>query len=242
MSSIVVRCVVVFFCALWSLPVANAASQEAASEPASKTSGQHRFESEIAAFEKWDRKNSWPRDAVLFVGSSSIRLWQTAEAFPNVSVINRGFGGSTIADVNHHFDRILPKYKPRAIVFYSGDNDIAAGRSPQQVFEDFQEFARKAHEDLPKTPIFFISIKPSIARQRLWPKMKEANTLIQRLSDFNSQVRFVDVARPMLGVRDAPRKNLFLDDGLHLNAAGYKIWNDTLAPFLGKEAVNTARE
>ena len=110
-----------------------------------------RFETEIAAFETYDHKNAPPTNPILFVGSSTVRLWQTADAFPDLPVINRGFGGSTIADVNHFADRIVFKYKPRMIVFYSGDNDLAAGRSPDRVFDDFETFADSVHERLPET-------------------------------------------------------------------------------------------
>jgi lysophospholipase L1-like esterase len=191
-----------------------------------------RFESEIAAFEKWDRQNAFPKDAILFVGSSSIRLWQTAEAFPDAPVINRGFGGSTIADVNHYFDRVVPKYKPRAIILYAGDNDIANGKSPQQVYEDFLEFVRLVRDRRAETPVYFISIKPSIARLKLWPDMKKTNELVRELSGRNDHVMFVDIATPMLAGRDAPSKNLFLEDGLHLNGKGYELWNKALAPVL----------
>jgi lysophospholipase L1-like esterase len=199
----------------------------------------HRFKNEIADFEAWDEKNSWPRNAVLFVGSSSIRLWQTAEAFPELPVINRGFGGSTIADANHFFDRIVAKYKPRAIVFYSGDNDIAVGKSAERVYKDFLAFVEKAREHLPETPIYFISIKPSIARQKMWSEMNKANAMVEKLTTTNSQVHYIDVAAPMLGWESAgrnalPSKELFRDDGLHLNATGYKVWNETLAPRLNE--------
>jgi lysophospholipase L1-like esterase len=201
----------------------------------------HRFEKEIAAFETWDTKNSWPSDAVLFVGSSSIRLWQTAEAFPMLPVINRGFGGSTIADANHFFDRIVAKYKPRAIVFYSGDNDISGGKSAERVYEDFLAFVEKAREQLPDSPIYFISIKPSIARQKMWPEMNKANAMVEKLATTDSQIHYVDVATAMLGSqtidRNAlPSKELFRDDGLHLNADGYSVWNETLAPHLQETA------
>jgi lysophospholipase L1-like esterase len=204
---------------------------------AKKSSTTGRFDKEIAEFESWDQKNAWPRDAVLFVGSSSIRLWKTAEAFPELPVINRGFGGSTIADANHYFDRVVSKYKPRAIVFYSGDNDIASGDSAQDVCDDFEEFVQLVQKQLPKTPIYFISIKPSIARQKMWPEMKIANSLVSKLASLNGQVHYVDVAAPMLGPEpsegeSAPPKDLFLDDGLHLNSNGYKLWTDTLAPHL----------
>jgi lysophospholipase L1-like esterase len=195
------------------------------------------FQSEIAAFEKWDRQNAFPKDPILFVGSSSIRLWQTAEAFPKAPVINRGFGGSTIADVNHHFDRVVAKYKPRVIILYAGDNDIAAGKSPQEVSDDFQEFVRRVSESSPRTPIYYISIKPSIARWKMWPKMKQANTMIENLASMNEQIKYVDVATPMLsqqpGGRDSPpSKELFLDDGLHLSAKGYELWIDALSPVI----------
>ena len=135
-----------------------------AAPAAKKPTGPARFETEIAAFEKWDHQNAVPQNCILFVGSSTIRLWQTADAFPDLPVINRGFGGSTIPDVNHFADRIVFKYKPRTIVFYSGDNDIAAGRSPDKVFADFETFAKSVHERLPNTQLIYLAIKPSPLR------------------------------------------------------------------------------
>ncbi|MCC7084482.1 MAG: hypothetical protein IT427_05700, partial [Pirellulales bacterium] len=113
----------------WLTLLLSLAANAAAKEP-NKDSAP--FANEIAAFEKWDHQNAVPREAILFVGSSTIRMWQTADAFPELPIINRGFGGSTIADVNRYADRIVFKYKPRTIVFYAGDNDIAAGRSPDR--------------------------------------------------------------------------------------------------------------
>src|SRR3954462_9550686 len=130
-----------------------------------------RFESEITAFEAHDHKNAPPINPILFVGSSTIRLWQTADAFPDLPVINRGFGGSTIDDVNHYADRIVFKYKPHVIVFYSGDNDLAAGRTPERVFNDFVTFANSVHERLPDTRLIYLAIKPSIDRWKLWRQM-----------------------------------------------------------------------
>lgn len=195
----------------------------------------HPFETEIAAFEKWDRKNAFPQGPILFVGSSSIRLWQTAEAFPGAPVINRGFGGSTIADVNHYFDRVVAKYKPRVIVFYSGDNDVASGKTPRQVFDDAQTFINRVHEELPDTRIFVLSIKPSLARQKSWPKMKEVNALIAKLAEDDEQLEYIDIATPMLAGAEQPPPDLFLDDGLHLNAKGYRLWNEVLSPSFEKK-------
>ncbi|MEX0611773.1 MAG: SGNH/GDSL hydrolase family protein [Pirellulales bacterium] len=191
-----------------------------------------RFDAEIRAFESWDRQNAVPPDAILFVGSSSIRMWQSAETFPNLPVINRGFGGSHISDVNHFADRIVLKYAPRTIVFYAGDNDIAAGKSPQQVVSDFQKFAKLVHDRLPDTRIIYLPIKPSPSRWHLWPQMQAANALVQELIHSDEMLLYIDTATPMLGPDGQPRKALFLDDDLHMNAEGYRVWTEILAPHL----------
>lgn len=200
---------------------AESATRQADPDPA-------RFEAEIAAFEAWDRQNSVPQDAVLFVGSSSIRMWQTAESFPDLAVINRGFGGSHTSDVNHFTPRIVLKYAPRMIVFYAGDNDIADGKSPEQVAADFQRFVKLVHAKLPNAKITYLPIKPSLARWPLWPRMQETNALVQEFIRGNQRLAYVDTATPMLGHNCQPRPELFLDDGLHMNAQGYQIWSDLL--------------
>jgi lysophospholipase L1-like esterase len=187
-----------------------------------------RFSNEIAVFEKFDRQNSAPKNAILFVGSSSIRLWHSAESFPNMAVINRGFGGSHISDVNHFADRIVVKYKPRAIVFYAGDNDIADGKSPQEVADDFKKFARLVNSKLGGTRLFVLSIKPSPLRWKLWPKANEANQIIAADANNGASFFYIDIATPMLGSNGQPRPELFLKDGLHMNAKGYELWTDIL--------------
>jgi lysophospholipase L1-like esterase len=190
-----------------------------------------RFEKEIAAFEDYDHKNSPPQSPILFVGSSTIRLWQTADAFPELPVVNRGFGGSSIDDVNHFADRIVFKYRPRLIVFYSGDNDIAAGRTPDHVFADFETFANAVRERLPETRIIYLAIKPSIARWKLWPRMQEVNSRVNDLAQQKErQIIYIDTAPALLGPDGQPSKELFRDDGLHMNAIGYAAWNKLLAP------------
>jgi lysophospholipase L1-like esterase len=200
-----------------------------------------RFEQEIAAFEHWDRQNSYPRDAGLFVGSSSIRMWPTAESFPNLAVINRGFGGSQISDVRHFAERIVLKYSPRLVVFYAGDNDIESGKSPQQVFDDFHAFTELVHDRLPKTRIIYLPIKPSVARWPKWPQMQDVNSRVQQLSHTDERIIYVDTATPMLGEGGKPRRELFLDDGLHLNDKGYALWTETLWPVLKRAAFIPAR-
>src|SRR5262245_52826070 len=155
-----------------------------------KPAGPERFESEIAAFEKWDHQNAVPKDCILFVGSSTIRLWQTADAFPDLPVINRGFGGSTIPDVNYFADRIVFKYKPRTIVFYAGDNDIAAGHSPEKVFANYQKFSDSVHEQLPNTKLIYLAIKPSPLRWKMWPQAQVVNSRVKELVNKNRHDRY----------------------------------------------------
>lgn len=187
-----------------------------------------RFAGEIEAFATWDSKNAFPHNAISFVGSSSIRMWRSAESFPDLPVINRGFGGAHISDVNHFVDQVALKYKPRIIVFYCGDNDIDGGKSPEQVRDDFKEFVTAVHGRLPNTRIVYLPIKPSPLRWEKWPQMQEANALIEQLAKNDAQLTYVDTATPMLGPDGRPRKELFLDDGLHMNAAGYQLWSDLL--------------
>jgi lysophospholipase L1-like esterase len=200
--------------------------------PAAKKPAAPRFESEIAAFEKWDHQNAVPYDCILFVGSSSIRLWQTADAFPGMPVINRGFGGSTISDVNRFAARIVFKYRPKAIVFYAGDNDIASSRTPERVFADYEMFARSVHERLPKTRLVYLAIKPSPSRWKLWSKAQAVNARIEELTKQNKLDLYVDAATPILGSDGEPRKEFFREDGLHMNDKGYKAWNELLTPIL----------
>ncbi|HEX3602300.1 MAG TPA: SGNH/GDSL hydrolase family protein [Lacipirellulaceae bacterium] len=212
-------------CGLASLRHTIAAPTDAPAKPATGP----RFESEIVAFEAYDHKNAAPQDPILFVGSSTVRLWQTADAFPGLPVINRGFGGSTIDDVNHYADRIVFKYKPRVIVFYSGDNDLAAGRSTDRVFNDFTTFVNSVHERLSNTSLIYLAIKPSIARWKIWPQMQEVNARVKELAQQNKQLMYIDTAPPLLGADGQPQKSLFRDDGLHMNDKGYVAWNKLLA-------------
>jgi hypothetical protein len=201
----------------------------------SAESGSNKWEKDIRSFEEWDSKNTFASNAVLFVGSSSIRLWATRECFPEFSVTNRGFGGSQISDVNYFAHRIVLPYKPKVIVFYAGDNDIAAGKSPKRVFDDFRKFVKLIHNHLPRTRIIFISIKPSLSRWSLWPLMKETNLMVKELSDKDRQVTFADVSKVLLGRDGRPNTKLYVKDNLHLNSKGYEAWTNLLRPMIEKE-------
>jgi lysophospholipase L1-like esterase len=192
----------------------------------------HAFESEIQKFEAHDRQSPPPEHPILFVGSSSIRFWNVANSLPDLVVLNRGFGGSHVADSVYFADRIITKYHPRAIVFYAGDNDLAAGKTSGQVFDDFKQLVAKLHGSLPKTPIVFISIKPSIARWKIVDRGREVNNQVAALAAGDPLLRFVDVGPPMLDHEGKPRTDIFMPDGLHLNAKGYEIWTALLAPIL----------
>lgn len=184
------------------------------------------FEKEIRAFEAADRTQPPPKDAVLFIGSSTIRLWKSLPSdFPGLTVINRGFGGSQIADSVRYADRIAIPYHPRRIVMYAGDNDLAAGKTPQQVLADFHAFVKKVRDGLgDRVPITYISIKPSLKRWALVDRIKEANALIAQEGKSQKNVDFVDIFPAMLGPDGKPRAELFRPDGLHMTDKGYAIW------------------
>jgi hypothetical protein len=192
-----------------------------------------RWEPDIQGFETSDRTNPPPANAILFVGSSSIRMWTSLkEDFADFQIIQRGYGGSEMDDTFHFAGRIVTPYRPRQIVVYAGDNDIAAGRSPERVARDFEAFVRKVWETLPNTRIAYIAIKPSSARWKFVEAMREANRLIAEFAASNEDLAFIDVFTPMLGADGKPADELFLADKLHLNRKGYQLWASLVRPYL----------
>lgn len=215
---------------LWPVVICLAVICPAVSR-AQQQSPANRWEAEIRKFEESDRQAPPARGGVLFVGSSSIRLWHSlAEDFPGVKVINRGFGGSEIADSTFYVDRIVTPYRPRMVVLYAGDNDLANGKTPRQVFEDYKEFVGRVRRKLPDARIAFISIKPSPARASLLQSQKEANGLIKAHAARDKKLIYVDVFTPMLGGDGNPRPELFVADRLHMNEEGYRLWKSVIAP------------
>jgi lysophospholipase L1-like esterase len=186
---------------------------------------------EMAAFEEQDLKNP-AIGGVVFVGSSSIRLWDLGKYFPGVPAVNRGFGGSEIQDSVSHADLLVIKHKPTTVIFYAGDNDIANGRTPQQILDDYKAFVAKVHAALPATRIAFIGIKPSIQRWALVDKVRAANALVRDYAGTDERLGFIDVDGPMLGWDEKPRKELFIADGLHMTPKGYEIWTALVRPFV----------
>lgn len=191
------------------------------------------FESEIRKFREADSISFPPKGAVLFVGSSSIRMWKTLEEdFPRHKVINRGFGGSSLEDVDRYKDQVIFPYKPRQVVIYCGENDIASGASATVVFERFEKLFTSIRTALPRVSIVFISMKPSPSRIRYHEELKKANQLISDFMKTRKRALYVDIFSLMLDKDGRPMEDLFVEDRLHMNDKGYVIWRNALEPVL----------
>jgi lysophospholipase L1-like esterase len=215
-----------------------ATGQATRDKPAVKTPGKapsQRWEKEIQAFEAADRKAPPPRGAVLFIGSSTIRLWKTlAQDFPEHRVINRGFGGSQIADCTAFAERIIFPYEPRTIFLRAGGNDLHAGKSPEQVFADFKAFVARVHAKLPDTEIVYISLSPAIARWTEAEKTRVLNRLVKDYVERTPRLKYVEAYNISLSPDGTPRPELFAKDRLHFNAEGYKLLAQRVRPYLPK--------
>lgn len=178
------------------------------------------WEKEVAAVEARLAGEKPAAGGVVFAGSSSIRLWDLKASFPDLKAVNVGFGGSEVRDSTHFAARLVTPLKPKTVVVYAGDNDIASGRTPRQVADDFAAFCRA----VPDARVLFVAIKPSPKRWDQYPRQQEANRLVKAACAADPRLRFVDVVPPMLGADGKPRPGLFVADGLHLGAEGYKLW------------------
>ncbi|MDF1740118.1 MAG: GDSL-type esterase/lipase family protein [Verrucomicrobiales bacterium] len=207
-----------------ALPIFAAALLASPASADEAKPGPEKWESNIAAFETRDKKTQPEANALLFVGSSSIRMWDLETSWPDTATINNGFGGSTLADSIYHFERLFKPYDPSAIILYAGDNDISNGLTPEEVTADFKKLAALIKGQFPETPVLFIAIKPSRSRAKLWPEMKETNDAIAALCEEDPNLHYVDIARPMLKEASPPPETWFKADGLHLSEMGYKRW------------------
>lgn len=185
------------------------------------------WEADIRKFEQLDSANDYPDDAILFMGSSSIRLWSSlAEDMEPYHVIQRGFGGSKISDVAWYTPRIVYPHKCQAVVLFVA-NDITGSdedKTPAEIARLFQYIVRTIHKKQPGLPVFYIEITPTESRWKVWPKIQEGNKLIKNLSQKLPDVYFIETAGSFLNSNGKPEPSLFLKDKLHLNAEGYKIW------------------
>jgi len=189
-----------------------------------------RWQATFDAFAEADRTNPPPPGGVLFVGSSSIRLWTDLEhQFRNLPIVKRGFGGSQLSDCVKHLSRLVIRYRPRTVLVYAGDNDLAAGSNPQEVLRRFTRFVDGVRRELPDTRIAFISIKPSPSRRMLLPEVQATNRLIESYVTSVPNLDFIDVFTPMMDTKGNPRPELFRADALHLNADGYALWTRVIS-------------
>lgn len=184
-------------------------------------------------FEQSDRAQAPAEGGVVFVGSSSISFWNDLPAqFPAHNVIQRGLAGASMADCARLADRLILPYRPRVVVVYAGDNDLAAGVAPEQIAAAYADLVRQVHQALPATRVVFVSIKPSPAREALMPLARQTNALIAAQSGHDRRLDFVNIFTAMLDPADHVRRELFRTDGLHMNAAGYALWRDAIADHL----------
>jgi lysophospholipase L1-like esterase len=201
--------------------------------PAADRLGSAKWQRAIEVFEAADRRSPPAPGAVLFVGSSSIRFWKTLPAdFPQYHVLNRGFGGSHVADCTAFADRIVIPYRPSVIILHAGSNDLAAGKSPERVLADYQAFVAKVRAALPETPIAFLAINPTPARWADAARQQETNRLIREYVAGKQGLAFIDLWDALLGPDGRPRADLHIRDRLHPNAAGYKIRTQLITAYL----------
>lgn len=225
----------------WCIAMACALTACASLEPTERNIAlEHQLASEIKRFVESDSMSPPAPCQVLFVGSSSIAFWKTlAQDMAPLPVINRGFGGSHVEYVNQWFDQIVAPYRPSAVVFYAGENDIAAGKSVRRVVADFETFMRHKRRVLGSVPVHFISLKPSILRDGQRSLQGEVNQQIRSLANRWSDLHYVDVVSPML--QDGVPRPVYMPDGLHMTAEGYAIWTGVLKGALLQQGGSVVR-
>ena len=208
------------------------AQQPSAAQPGSTQQNPDRWEKYVAAYEAADQSAPPPKGEIVFVGSSSIRRWDTAASFPDLKIINRGIDGTELSDAVRYVDRLVVPYQPRLVVVYAGDNDISAGRTSEQVVVEAERFVSRVRAKLPDARIVFIGVKPSILRWTQVDRMRLVNVMLKAFCERDDRVAYVDVDGAMLGWDEKPRRELFVEDGLHMTPEGYRIWTTLLRPFL----------
>ena len=193
------------------------------------------FYDDIIAFKKQDSLNPPPKGAILFIGSSSFTKWKNVqEMFPGYTIINRGFGGSSLPDVTRYANNIIFPYEPKQIVIYCGENDVASGADSKVVSDRFKTLFLLIRQHIPGIPIVFISMKPSPSREKFAPVVIQGNQIIKNFLWTQGNSIYVDVYKLMLDENGKNRPELFVEDMLHMNQEGYKIWQQALLPYLKK--------
>ena len=193
----------------------------------------NRWESTIQKFEAADAATPPVKGGIVFIGASSIARWTNlAESFPDLQVVNRGFGGSELAEAVKYASRVVVPYAPRTVVLYAGENDLNRGVAPEVIASDFDKFSQLIHTSLPTARIVVIGLKPSLLRWKLRDGMQRTNALIRTRCVADSKCTYVDPWPSMIGTDGTPKPELFVEDGLHMTPAGYKTWTQMLKPHL----------
>lgn len=188
---------------------------------------------DIQHFKQLDQDNPPPQNAILFLGSSSFTKWtDVADYFPDKTIINRGFGGSTLFDLNVYSDDLLKPYHPKQIVIYCGENDIADNAKPKVVLKRFKEFYKKLRQYYPNIPVDYVSAKYSPSREQYWDEITEVNTLIKNYISKQKNTEYIDITKVMEGSDGKVRSDIFLEDRLHMKPEGYELWTKVMKPYL----------
>lgn len=200
-----------------------------------------RYKDAIANFCRFDKRNTLAKNPILFIGSSSIVHWETSLAFPDFPIINRGFGGASLPEILHYYDDVIKKHAPSIMVVYC-DIDIERGKSPREAVNSFKELVEKVTKDFPKTEIILLSMKPTLIDDFLGKDVHEnkliTNTKLSDYCDTENNLHFVDITNSMLKADGHLRSDIFLSDGMHMNALGYTLWN----PVLRKEIITLTKQ
>ncbi len=192
-----------------------------------------RFEGEVEAIQKkYDSVFDASQETIVFTGSSSIRKWQDVqERFPERQIVNTGFGGSQASDLSYYIYDLILRYHPKKVFIYEGDNDLFAKKKPDKIRQDLKRIIDGIQRNDSTTQVVLIGAKPSIARWKLKEKYQRLNRKMQRLAQNNPSVEYADVWNPMLDTNHL-KKDIFIEDGLHMNDKGYDIWFNVLKPFV----------
>jgi lysophospholipase L1-like esterase len=191
------------------------------------------FQNEVKSLTERIDRAGWEPNSFVFTGSSSVRLWENLqEEFPEIPIINTGFGGSQATDLLIHLDELVIRYRPEKVFIYEGDNDLNAGKQAAQIMKDIDMIVTRIHKKLPETNIVLISAKPSPSRWQLKTSYTVLNDLIRQYATTHDQVNFMNVWNVMLDKSGRPISEIFIADSLHMNAKGYAIWNKSVIPFM----------
>jgi lysophospholipase L1-like esterase len=193
------------------------------------------FWQDIQNFKTLDQETPPPSNSILLVGSSSFTKWQdVSNYFPGKTIINRGFGGSRLTDLNFYSEDLLSPYQPKQIIVYCGENDFAddAELKSDVVVDRFKTFYTKIRAKFPNIQVDFISIKYSPSREKLWPQMKQANKKIAKFMKKEKNADFIDITKIMNDANGNVRKDLFVEDMLHMTLEGYQLWTKVMNPYM----------